>query len=50
MENAYPEDRPLLSIICKEARGGVKKLVVLIGGMDRIEGTGYILHIKLHMW
>ncbi len=50
LEKAYPEDRPLFSIIDKEAKGGVKKLVVFIDGMDLIEGTGYILHIKLHMW
>jgi hypothetical protein len=50
LEKAYLEDRRLLSIIYKEARSGVKNLVVLIDGMDLIEYTGCILHIKLHMW
>ena len=50
LEKAYPEDRPLLSIIYKETRGGIKNLVVLIDGMDLIEYTGCILHMKLHMW
>ncbi len=50
LEKAYPEDRPLLNIIYKETRSEIKTLVVLIDGMDLIEYTGCILHIKLHMW
>jgi hypothetical protein len=37
LEKAYPEDRPLLSIIYKETRSEIKNLVVLIDGMDLIE-------------
>ncbi len=50
LEKAYPEDRPLFSIICKEARDVVKNLVIPFDGIDRIGGTSCILHIKLHMW
>jgi hypothetical protein len=50
LEKAYPEDRPLLSIIYKDIIDGIENLVVLIDGIDLIEYTGCILHIKLHMW
>jgi hypothetical protein len=39
-----------LSIIYKKTEEEIKNLVVLIDGMDLIEYTGCILHIKLHMW
>ena len=50
LENAYPEDRPLFSIKCKEARNVVKNLVIPFEGIDRIGDTSCIPHIKLHMW
>ncbi len=50
LEKAYPEHRLLSSIIYKETNEEIKNLVVFIDGMDLIEYTGCIFHIKLHMW